>query len=281
MRIHILSDLHFEFQRWRKVWDLRTVNADLHVLAGDIGVGLSGIQWALNAFTKPVIYVMGNHEHYGQRPMEELIHKAREKATGTHVHFLENDCVVIDGVRFLGCTLWTDFALFGAERRQEMMDHAAVEMSDYANIHVSRKGGRPNLPSVARSDKHGQARDRLTPTVSLALHHESRSFLEQKLDSSCRPGVAAESWTRTVVVSHHAPTALSQPSDEPAQAIDAAYASNLDDLVAQSDLWLHGHVHTAACSSIGGTPVVTNCRGYKDAGPYAVRGFDPFRVVEI
>ena len=71
MKIHILSDIHLEFGKWRRTQDVNAIDADVTILAGDIGVGLSGIDWALT-FRRPVIYVLGNHEFYGQRPMETL-----------------------------------------------------------------------------------------------------------------------------------------------------------------------------------------------------------------
>ena len=90
MKIHVLSDVHLEFQRWRRNWDIQTVDCDVHVLAGDIGVGLMGLEFALRHCTKPVIYVAGNHELYSQRTVSEWWRDARSKAAGTQVHLLEN-----------------------------------------------------------------------------------------------------------------------------------------------------------------------------------------------
>jgi len=95
MKIHVLSDIHLEFGKWPDAIDINAIDADVTVLAGDIGVGLEGIQWALS-IERPVIYVFGNHEFYGQRPMHDLWRKAREKVAGTHVHLLENDAALID-----------------------------------------------------------------------------------------------------------------------------------------------------------------------------------------
>jgi hypothetical protein len=63
--------------------------------------------------------------------------------------------------------------------------------------------------------------------------------------------------------------------------IDAAYASNLDDLVAASRarLWIHGHTHRAADYIIGETRVVSNPRGYADL--WEETGFKPELVIEI
>ncbi|MDE5446365.1 hypothetical protein GWG65_34395 [Bradyrhizobium sp. CSA207] len=58
---------------------------------------------------KPVLFVSGNHECYGS-VLQDAAAKIRDAARGTNVTFLDADAVpVIDGVRFLGCTLWTDY----------------------------------------------------------------------------------------------------------------------------------------------------------------------------
>lgn len=288
MRLHVISDVHLEFQKWRSTWDVGTIDCDVHVLAGDIGVGLSGIAWALEAFTRPMIYVFGNHEYYGQRPMTELLEKAREKVAGTHVHLLENDAVILSGeegdrVRFIGATLWTDFCIHGPERQQFMMNHAGQVMSDYANIFVTRRGSRYGRNASAGLWEPGltatRSGDRLTPRKVLSLHHDSRDFIEQELTTASQGRALGE---KTVVVTHHAPSARSLPYGEVATPTDAAYASHLDHLVAKTDLWVHGHVHEAREIELAyGGRIAVNCRGYRDHGPESVEEFKWDRVVEI
>ena len=269
LRLHILSDVHLEFGKWPRQVNVQEIPCDVHVLAGDIGVGLSGLQWALEAFDRPVIYVMGNHEFYGQRCMAELWEKAREKVAGTHVHLLENEAVVIEGVRFLGTTLWTDFGLAGAEHQESAMRHGWLMMSDYQSICVSRTPSR---------------RDLLTPRKTLALHHESRDYLERELRRSPDPLgiIPSETWDRVVVVTHHAPSARSLLYGESGGYGDTCYASALEPLVRQADLWIHGHTHVAVDYRVeggAGGRVVSNPRGYVGSEP--VEGFDPARVVEV
>ena len=59
LRIHLLSDLHLEFAPFVP----QVSSADVVVLAGDIGVGSQGMQWAKEVFDIPVLYVAGNHEY--------------------------------------------------------------------------------------------------------------------------------------------------------------------------------------------------------------------------
>src|SRR5450432_2662723 len=109
MRIRVLSDIHREFGHF----PLPGVAADVVVLAGDIDRGTKGVAWARQRFpTVPVLYVAGNHEHYDER-IGRLHDKLREAAEGSNVYILENEVFELNGYRFFGATLWTDFNLFG------------------------------------------------------------------------------------------------------------------------------------------------------------------------
>lgn len=128
MRFHILSDLHLEFAPFT----LPPVQADAVILAGDIHTGRNGLKWALQTFPdRPVIYVLGNHEFYGQK-LQKLVQELRDEANGTNVHLLENDSFRIGEVVVLGTTLWTDFALNGTPVVAEVA--AQLGMNDYKRI---------------------------------------------------------------------------------------------------------------------------------------------------
>src|SRR5687768_157887 len=109
MRVQVISDLHQEFG----FMDLSFHETDLIIFAGDINLGVTGIEWIKSTITNiPVIYVMGNHEYYrGSYP--KTLNKVIELAVGTNVHVLENKAVTIDGITFHGATLWTNFELLG------------------------------------------------------------------------------------------------------------------------------------------------------------------------
>lgn len=219
---------------------------------------------------------MGNHEFYGQRPMNNLWRKAREKVEGTHVHLLENESILIDDprhsgerVRFLCATLWTDFTILGDDRQQECMDAAAREMTDYNAIYVARRGHAVAEPGFTTRHQG----DRLTPRKTLSFHQESRGFLEKELAHRPDPGVAFETWRKVVVVTHHALSALSLVDQQAVAPLDAAFASALDHLIGHVDLWVHGHTHAPVDYRVGAGRVVSNPRGY--AGRETVPEFDP------
>lgn len=270
MRLHILSDIHLEFAALPRR-QLAHVDCDIHILAGDIGVGLVGLEWALKTFTQPVIYVMGNHEFYGSRTVPRLFATARAKVAGTHVHLLENDAITIDGVRFLGASLWTDFCLAGVLHQDRTMRAIAEIMSDYQRI---------RLPA------NGYSTRPIAPATTRAWHEASAAFLEDALitrpeaNSAQTPKAAA----RTVVVTHHAPSPQSLGKPPPFDAEDAAYASDLSELIGWADLWVHGHVHRRVDYGVahhqgGLTRVLANPRGYAHIAP--VDGFDAGLIVTL
>ncbi len=163
VKLQILSDLHLEFGPA----DVGETDADVIVLAGDIAPGLTGLKVAQSKFPeRPVVYVAGNHEYYGQA-LPELTEALKQEAEGSQVHFLDNREVVLASVRFLGCTLWTDFALFGEEKRTEATLMAAASMNDYRVIRNSEnrwKTAAGHHAGIARGQP-GVARKRPGQTV--------------------------------------------------------------------------------------------------------------------
>src|SRR5688572_29317875 len=119
MRIQFLSDIHLEVAPYVPT----DTGADLVVLAGDIHNGAAGIEWARQCFTVPVLYVAGNHEYYEGE--FNAVRCGLDAAAGrTGVRLLE--CVehVAGDVRFLGCTLWTDYSLVPAGRRPRVIENS-------------------------------------------------------------------------------------------------------------------------------------------------------------
>lgn len=250
MKLHVLSDLHLEFAPFAP----SPTDADVVILAGDIGTRLSGIRMARETFDgRPVVYVAGNHEYYGAA-IPALTTKLRREALGTNVHLLENDAVVIDGVRFLGCTLWTDFALFGADDRHAAMLRAETGMNDFRKIRRSPRFGR------------------LRAVDTLAFHRRSTAWLEAAL---AEPGPGP-----TVVVTHHAPHRRSVAAEYRGDPLAPAFVSHLAPLFdgGRIDLWVHGHTHRQADYVERGVRVVSNQRGYPDE---PADRFDPGLVVEV
>jgi len=234
MKIQLASDLHLEFLA-RRLPGLRlvepTADADVLVLAGDIGMGTQGVDMFAD-LPIPVIYVAGNHEFYG-REWSRTRAELRAVSRARNVHFLDNDEVVIDGVRFLGATLWTDFRHPGTLQSVAMK---AVELGLMDYRFISTSAG----PLQARQ--------------TLEDHERSRAWLQQRLGTSFDGP--------TVVVSHHGPHPLSIHPRYAGNALNPGFVSDLTPLVEQANLWLHGHVHDSFDYRVGKCRVVANPAGY-------------------
>jgi Icc-related predicted phosphoesterase len=236
MKLLILSDLHIELDPF----DIDLSDADVVVLAGDTHVGAKGVQWALENITDiPVIYVLGNHEYY-RNTYPKLIRKLKDLTRGTNIHVLENDFVKIDQVTFFGCTLWTNFELFGDPVYAGM--ECQGRMTDYRLI--------------KREPTYSKMRSKDTALIHM------RSVLWLKNTYPEKKG------GKNVIVTHHAPSPRSLPEGYERDIIHAAYASALDGLVAElsPELWIHGHIHESRDYGIGNTRILANPRGYPFRG---------------
>ena len=132
MKLLVLSDLHLSHRPFLVVEEGKRIDehADVVVLAGDIDDGLGGFRWAREAFPdKPIVMVAGNHEFYDKHWMRH-VDDMRDAAKAHDIEFLEADGIDLAGVRFLGCSLWTDFELFGADKKVIAMRVAKTQMND-------------------------------------------------------------------------------------------------------------------------------------------------------
>lgn len=233
MKIQLYSDLHLEFAPFQP----SLLDSDAVILAGDIGVGAAGVKWAGQMFPdRPVIYVVGNHEfYYGDF---ESVWADLRRHCPLNVHLLDNQAVEIGAVRFLGCALWTDYALFGMARREAALVCANAGLNDHRIIRLQpHPFGR-----IFRAED------------ALALHLASRAWLQEEL---ARPFDG-----KTVVVTHHAPHAGSVAAQYQDDLLSAAFASDLTALMGPAALWVHGHMHSSCDYEVEGTRVVANPRGY-------------------
>ena len=183
------------------------------------------------------------HEYYGAE-IHSQQKALRAAALRLRIDFLECDEAVIDGVRFLGTTLWTDFRIFGESMMPVAMSEASKYMSDFSQIRYS--------PSKALNQ-------RFRPVDSIAIHRESRAWLTE--------GLATPFEGKTVVVTHHGASFQSIPTRFERNPVSAAFSSDLVDLAEQADLWIHGHTHQAFEYTVGGVAdkghVLCNPRGYR------------------
>ena len=268
MKIQILSDTHNECGNEPFI-PART-DAEVVVLAGDIGHGEHAFRWAAEHFKgKRVVMIAGNHEAWDAE-WHTLIKKMRTLAPLYGIDFLENDAVVIDGVKFIGATLFTDMNLFGPEGYSEAISQARRCMPDFRRIRLASTNPALRFLGFSRL---------MYAEESVHLHKESRKYIEASLGEQFDG--------RIVVVTHHAPSTHSVEEKFKNDPLSPCFGSNLDAMIASSPatLWVHGHTHKAFDYLLNQTRVVCNAVGYRDrlAGqsPEARTGFRPNLVVEV
>lgn len=259
MHINLMSDLHLDFA------DLELPGGDILILSGDVCeakrykkdmynpdmVLLPGerVDRRPDRYARffeeecrkynTVIYVMGNHEHYGYQFQKTYGH-LQEQLPG-NVHLLERECYKIDDVTFICGTLWTDMNNHDALT----MYHMTSMMNDYRQI---------TMFNEAKNVYH-----RLTPERTVEEHVKMKQYISSVVEG--RPN------EKFVVVGHHAPSKLStHPHYAHDTIMNGAYSSDLSEFILdrpQIKAWTHGHTHHQFDYMIGECRVMCNPRGYK------------------
>ena len=239
MKIHVLSDLHLDCSSYAlRFKPCKALEFDAVVLAGDIDEDVGGIAHAADWYPDtPILYIPGNHEYYGYE-IHSLNRSMDEFSRDSLITVLNPGVTEIEDTVFIGCTLWTDFCLYGDQ--QANMALSARCMNDYRLIKITDDKGERTL----------------RPEDSLAIHYQHRSFLEEQLE--------AYQGRKVVVITHHLPTEKSVKMSFRNDPLTTAFASSLDDLIMryQPALWIHGHSHYGVDYTIGDTRIVSNPGGY-------------------
>lgn len=251
MKIRLLSDLHTEFRLPYKQHAMSVYKGeDVLVLAGDIASGSTNTMDVIKFYKDlgfpQVVYVPGNHEYYGTS-FDDFNDKMLEKCAAIDgVHFLNPGKVVIDGVLFVGGTLWTNFA-----------DNAFSQ-------HYCGRG--INDFRAIRGFKTQDAVD---------CYYAHLEYIQQQYEM--RNG------KKVVVVTHFLPAReCIAPRYRGPDLLNDYFANNLGSWIAemQDTTWLFGHTHDATDIMLGDTRVVANPHGYYNAMNDGL-GFDPFKTIEL
>jgi Icc-related predicted phosphoesterase len=235
MKIAYASDLHLEFSYELILSGLTSV--DVLVLAGDIDTMPEAytdiIHKIRSCYNEHIILVMGNHEYYnGEFPSDREKYRMAV-AHDTKVHVLENQSIIINGVKFLGATLWTDFASSRQKRACQRM------MADFDVIFDGKSGS-------------------LSPDTILEVHQDTINWLDDQFTNHPHDG-------KNVVITHHAPSFRSQNPIYADSPISGGFCSSQDQRILRwkPNIWIHGHVHDKMDYYIGSTMVLCNPWGYE------------------
>ncbi|NCP98393.1 metallophosphoesterase [archaeon] len=233
MKLHIVSDLHIEYSNY----PLPVQDADVLILAGDIGNGLTGLTYAsqYKKDYKHIIYVPGNHEFYGHH-LSRLSVELKQYSKSLGIIILDNDTVQIEDVVFIGSTLWTDFRLYGDKLEQIgfYMNKAMNGINDFSQIRYAHWW--------------------FQPSNCASLSIVAQSYIKNKLIENKN--------LKKVVISHHSPSLKSVHEKYLGNQLNPAFANDLDELINLSDFWIHGHTHDSFDYLINKSRVICNPRGY-------------------
>ena len=265
MNIQLLSDLHLEshpdFQ------PRAAPHADVLVLAGDIGSyqpgsalsarGVADFGLArfspLRGWPVPVLFVPGNHEYDGL-DFDDAHARLRDSCERLGIIWLERAICVLDGVRFVGTTLWSDFdalAPGSSDDGDALARQLRARDKAYraANYHLRKtgctRGGAPFLADAV---------------------HEQALACQQWL----RGALASPFAGPTVAVTHFAPSLKSADPRYGLAPGTAGFCNALDSLLPHARLWLHGHLHAPSDYVHHGCRVVANPLGYLHKGEQAM-----------
>lgn len=264
MKIAVLSDIHAEFYKHDAEWlPPLPLNADVLVLAGDIAIGrdleivVNRISNALPHTT--IVVVAGNHEFYRQ-PRQTTLQTYRDVfAQNSRVHFLENNYVDIDGIRFIGATLWTGFKL-----HDETDDRNYVKAMIQAAVSDFRLIREEGLLDKTFSPNHAEK-----------LFYESRAVIQSLLKLSDA--------RKTVIVTHFPPIPQLHHPHFPIDWLSSYFTADCSDIVANYSpaYWIYGHNHWSYQEVIGPTHFVSNQYGYPNEASEFMCNFNPDLLIEI
>lgn len=284
MRYRFVSDIHLERDIDRKknatIDDLwRPVpHADDHktvlILAGDIWNGVRPLKFANRSWIKElagqfaaVIAVLGNHDYWTEN-LHTLSEKWRTNISQQglkNVHLLEladgveHGSIVIDGVRILGATLWTDMhnhdPMVSSKFDLELGFDGKPLFNDRNYIRVT--GGYRPFNARHWLDRHILTRRNLLAALQIGTEP-------------------------VLLITHHAPCMISAPPQGSDVLSTYLYGSDLSNLILDHPrikTAIHGHTHVYYDYMMGDVRVRCNPRGYAPGS--IVREFDPVASGEM
>lgn len=238
MKIYYASDIHSEYFKYIDIPQVDFIPPVI-VLAGDIGVAEQTLDFlealAASYPHTDIVWVAGNHEFYGVNIEAQLYEFRQFSAAHPRIHFLENETVELHGIRFLGCTLWTDFSVLGETIQQACLQNYQ-RLADFFYIHT-RTGKFSAQDSVTR-------------------FQESYAWLESQL-IHCNP-------RKTVVITHFPPCREARHGEITEDILAAYFQANAKALIDrfQPHCWIYGHNHWSDQFYLGTTLLTSNQLGY-------------------
>lgn len=251
MEFRLFSDMHNEFFDPVCQYTPPYIPGDANrvlILAGDIHCLKYGNEFAaslakMSKQFRAIVYVPGNHEYYKSRidvkSARHLFQKKMNPDNLSNIHFLIRDSVVIDDVKFVGATLWTNM-----DRANPMVEYVLANMMNDFKV-------------ITYYNERTDGYSKFKPVHWLNEHVSDLSYIKKTVDESKHP---------CIVVTHHAPSAGSlDPRFEHDVWGRYGYHSVLDEVILDRpkiQFWCHGHIHKPSDYMVGDTNILCNPCGY-------------------
>lgn len=245
MRLTILSDLHIDINRNYDFSSLK--DQEFVIICGDISGNPIQVKQFVQENISRGLFIEGNHLGYSKSGQYQIDFRqgaerwlASEFKDGP-VKYLENDIYELDDIIFIGCTLWTDFCLYGEHVQDAAIMASWTFMNDYNYVRC----------------EHDEDIVQLFPRKTIEWHKKSVEYIEK---------ICSENPDKKIVIiSHHAPSKKSIASQYRSSELNPAYASSLESIMQKYPnikLWASGHSHNDSDYFIGNCRCVAKPFGY-------------------
>lgn len=205
--VQVCSDIHLERDDISDISKIITPDAEILVLAGDIGNPMKSIyNNFLNYYSKlfNIIFIItGNHEYYGNSMIET--NKKIEEICDLYdnIHFLNNKTFKYEGILFIGTTLWSlipeDYTVYN--QLSSMNDFKLIKeftLEEYRKLFINNV-----------------------------------KFIKNNLEEN------------SIIITHHAPSMKCVAEEYKYDKVNCCFASDLDELFMNNKVigWIYGHTH--------------------------------------
>lgn len=225
--IYVISDLHTEFGPTVGNNPNNWPNADILILAGDIGnpnlISFRDLLITAKEKYSEVIFVAGNHEFYGcNYNQKTVIDKMKTIAIETKTHFLHRESKIIRGIEFIGTTLWTLIGDLDCNYLRDFNEGVFKERIDYVEEFIT-----------------------------------DYSFIRDTLNNS-------SSTHPKIVITHHLPIKKLIHSKFHSNPYNSAFYTDILHKINLKNIiyWFCGHTHEYMKTKYGNTTLVVNPVGY-------------------
>jgi len=234
MKIQILSDQHIDFkQNFSYCMNRMIPRCETLIIAGDICPHdiyehERFIHEKILPNWKNTIIIPGNHEFWGNSSDDEFFGSKKKVWTkdGNTCTYMNNDVVEIDGVTFIGTTLWS---YIGGDKHFEIQNG----MGDYTYIQGNTV------------DKNNQR------------FLDNCEFLTNAVKDLDK---------KAVVITHHVPSFNLINDQYRGHSLNEAFAADMDTFIMmyghKISHWIHGHSHDEIDRVFDGIRFIRNPMGY-------------------